>query len=58
MFNSLAHSFSALAREISTLEEKLVNVNYKETSNVNFDNCTKDILNDVCECRDSDEDDS
>ena len=40
------------------LEEKLVNVNYKETINVNFDNCTKDILNDVCECRDSDEDDS
>ena len=29
-----------------------------ESSNVNFENCPKDILKDLCESSDSDEDDS
>ena len=36
--------------------KKLVNENYKEPNNGNFDDCTKDILRDLLEDSNSDED--
>ena len=42
---------------VGTLK-KLVNENYKESINGNFDDCTKDILRDLYESGDTDEDDS
>lgn len=48
------------SKNVSVLEryKKLVNENYKEPNNGNFDDCTKDILRDLLEDSDSDEDDS
>ena len=48
------------SKNILVLEryKKLVSENYKEPINGNFDDCTKDILRDLCESSDSDEDDT
>ena len=46
------------SKNISVMEryKKLVNENYKEPNNGNFDDCTKDILRDLLENSNSDED--
>ena len=46
------------SKNVSVLEryKKLVNENYKEPNNGNFDDCTKDILRDLLENSNSDED--
>ena len=47
-------------RNVSVLEryKKLVNENYKEPINGNFENCTKDVLRDLLEDTDSDSDEA
>ena len=47
-------------RNVSVLEryKKLVNENYKEPINGNFEDCTKDVLRDLLEDTDSDSDEA